>query len=135
MNRLHFLQPFDHSKQMCLQLYIQLCYTPLYTLPTNYFVICFHNAHLEDIVSERNFSRADVLILTESKLCAKDIIQIPGRTLHRNDFAFQKAPYGSIVITKPQHQVHVEGPQSTSWDYIDRQIKHRNHFNMLLSKS
>ncbi|WAR13395.1 hypothetical protein MAR_027575 [Mya arenaria] len=80
----------------------------------DHFVICFHNAqsvklHLEDMVSEQNVSRADVLILTESKLCAKDNIQIPGRTLHRNDFAVERTPYGSIVITKPQHQVHVEG--------------------------
>ncbi|WAR09065.1 LOW QUALITY PROTEIN: hypothetical protein MAR_019023, partial [Mya arenaria] len=122
MNRLHILLPFDPSKitvsgdvQNGTTTNKQSNSTVLHTFV--YFaniVICFHNAqsvklHLEDIVSEQNFSRADVLILTESKLCAKDNIQIPGRTLNRNDFAVQRTPYGSIVITKPQHQVHVEG--------------------------
>lgn len=39
----------------------------------------------------------------------KDNIQIPGRTLHGNDYAVQRTPYGPVVITNPQHTVHVEG--------------------------
>lgn len=110
MNRLHILEPFDPSKitvsaDVQLEMerlrgncQVQLCYTPLNTLPTDNFVICFHNAqsvklHLEDIVSERNFLRADVLILTESKLCKK------------TTFKFQVVHYIGMIMRPDVHHM------------------------------
>lgn len=97
---------------------VQLCYTPLYTLRTDFFVICFNNAqsvklHLEDIISERNFSRTDIIIFSESKLCRQDNMHISVRTLHKNDFAVQRTLYGSAVVTKPDHKILVEWVNAT----------------------
>ena len=81
---------------------VQLCYTPLYTLHSEYVVICSSNAHsvnlhLEDISVERIFLRADILIHTQFKLHQQDKIVTSGRTVHINDFSFKWTPYGSVM--------------------------------------
>ena len=56
---------------------IQLCYTPVYIMPSAAYRILFHNtrslhAHFEDIKSDPNYTSSDVICFAETRLTSTD---------------------------------------------------------------
>ena len=90
---------------------LELCYTPIYSLPPNFFKIYFHNIqslhlHHSDIIHDENILASDLLMFVESKLCSlddDDEYEIPSFQLHRNDHNVHRSPYGTAIYSKAEH--------------------------------
>jgi hypothetical protein len=88
---------------------LQLCYTPVYNMPSTSYRIVYHNtrslhAHIEDIKSNLNYTSADVICFAESQLIHSDEneqYRIEGfHNVIRND----QKPTGN---TRPPHGIAI----------------------------
>jgi hypothetical protein len=84
---------------------VELCYMPIYRLQENCLKFVFHNCqslplHIDDIKADGSFMAADIILLTETKLCQRDTNEtytLPGFCMHRNDFSPNRTAYGSMI--------------------------------------
>ena len=98
----------EEMQKLCTERVLNLCYTPLYTLPETDFKVIFQNArslhlHFPDIIHDNNFLCADVISIAESRLTTQDQdihYMIPGYQLFRNDDCSiaNKRPYHGLII-------------------------------------
>ncbi len=125
---------------------LQLSFVPVYTLNPNCFKICFHNAqslhlHSMDMQADFNFCDSTINMFVETRLCSADpdiLVEIPGFTIHRNDFSSQRSAYGSILYFKEDIQCTC---QSLNKDNIEISLIHVSipvqtycHLHVLSSK-
>jgi len=108
---------------------LQLCYTPVYELPSESHRIIFHNIrslhkHHTDIASDENYLAADLIAIAESRLITTDSdddFSLADFTLLRNDqdqVGHTRPPHGLAIYVKNCYTIN------NSYHYTSRHIEY-----------
>ena len=87
---------------------IQLCYTPVYRMPSAAYRIVFHNtrslhAHFEDVKSDQNYTSSDVICFAETRLTSTD----QDEQYNLEDFHIIRNDQKRTGNTRPPHGIGV----------------------------